>query len=335
MPGACLPLRSRYCQRSLRNDGIWTGRRPQHVGGQGWASSDRSQSGQACAEPSSRPRAPRSGGGAERRALTTVSTRRSCGSDDAPITATSWGRHESRIGRFLAVANTTPQRGADRLRLHTTTGSDAAPGGGPARTPHHRFLLELHLGQIDALRAAVQKLEQQADEVLRPFREAAERLTTMPGISETVARVLVAEIGVDMTRFPGPGHLVSWAGLCPRLGRECREALHDPDPSRDAVAEDGAGPGRVGADPEERELSAGAVSTPQRPVRPEEGHRRSRCLHADRRLLHAPRREGLPRPRRPIPGRPRQAPRHPAPPPASAEPRSGSGSEGRMSRCPP
>ena len=60
-------------------------------------------------------------------------------------------------------------------------------------TAHHRrpgsVLLELHLGQIDALRAAVQKLEQQADEVLRPFREAAERLTTIPGVSETVARV--------------------------------------------------------------------------------------------------------------------------------------------------
>ena len=84
-------------------------------------------------------------------------------------------------------------------------------------TPHHRLLLELHLGQIDALRAAAQKLEQRADKVLRPFREAAERLTTMPGISDTVTRVLIAEIGVDMTRFPAPGHLVSWAGLCPRL----------------------------------------------------------------------------------------------------------------------
>ena len=71
----------------------------------GLASSDRSQSGRACAEPSSRPRAPRSGGGAERR-VTTVSTRRSCGLDDAPATTTSWGRRESRIGRFLAVANT-------------------------------------------------------------------------------------------------------------------------------------------------------------------------------------------------------------------------------------
>ena len=102
----------RSCQRSLRNDGIWTGRRPQPVGRQGWASSDRSQSGRACAEPSSRPRAPRSGGGAERRALRTVSTRRSCGSDDAPATTISWGRRESRIGRFLAVAN-TQRRAAD------------------------------------------------------------------------------------------------------------------------------------------------------------------------------------------------------------------------------
>ena len=56
-----------------------------------------------------------------------------------------------------------------------------------------------------------------ADEVLRPFREAAERLATMPGVSETVARVIIAEVGVDMTQFPSAGHLVSWAGLCPSL----------------------------------------------------------------------------------------------------------------------
>jgi transposase len=42
-------------------------------------------------------------------------------------------------------------------------------------------------------------------------------LTTMPGLSDTAARVLIAEIGDDMSRFPSPGHLISWAGLCPRL----------------------------------------------------------------------------------------------------------------------
>ncbi len=54
-------------------------------------------------------------------------------------------------------------------------------------------------------------------DALAPFRAAAERLTTMPGLSNTAARVLIAELGVDMTRFPSAGHLVSWAGLCPRL----------------------------------------------------------------------------------------------------------------------
>ena len=57
-------------------------------------------------------------------------------------------------------------------------------------TEHHRFLLKLHLTQVDALTAAVQQVEQQADEVLGPFREATDRLTTMPGVSETVARVI-------------------------------------------------------------------------------------------------------------------------------------------------
>ena len=118
----------------------------------------------------------------------------------------------------LIAGETDPERLADctNVRVKASRADIVAAVHGRV-TAHHRFLLELHLGQIDALRAAVQKLEQQADEVLRPFREAAERLTTMPGVSETVARVIIAEVGVDMTRFPGPGHLVSWAGLCPRL----------------------------------------------------------------------------------------------------------------------
>jgi transposase len=84
-------------------------------------------------------------------------------------------------------------------------------------TEHHRFLLKLHLTQIDALEAAVADVEAHIGEGLAPFQRAAGLLITIPGVSDTVARVLIAEIGIDMTRFPTAGHLISWAGLCPRM----------------------------------------------------------------------------------------------------------------------
>jgi transposase len=81
---------------------------------------------------------------------------------------------------------------------------------------HHRFLIKLHLDQVDALNQAVGELEARVGEHLAPFRRNVEILTTMPGLSETAACVVVSEIGYDMTRFPTAAHLVSWAGLCPR-----------------------------------------------------------------------------------------------------------------------
>lgn len=83
-------------------------------------------------------------------------------------------------------------------------------------TPHHRTLLQLHLGLITALETALQEVEQTLGKALAPISQAADRLKTMPGVSDVVAHVLLAEIGADMSRFPTAGHLVSWAGLCPR-----------------------------------------------------------------------------------------------------------------------
>lgn len=82
-------------------------------------------------------------------------------------------------------------------------------------TDHHRFLLHLHLRQIDALTATVAALELRLEEALAPFRAAFERLQTIPGVSRTVAAVLLAEAGADMSVFPTAGHLLSWAGLSP------------------------------------------------------------------------------------------------------------------------
>jgi len=78
-------------------------------------------------------------------------------------------------------------------------------------------MLELHLKQIDSLEKAVRELEARMGDALAPFREPVRRLTTIPGISDVAAHVIVSEIGLDMSRFPTAGHLISWAGLCPRL----------------------------------------------------------------------------------------------------------------------
>ena len=81
---------------------------------------------------------------------------------------------------------------------------------------HHRFLLKLHLQQVDSLDHAIATIEAEVGESLQPFREAAHLLTTIPGVSDVAASVIVAEIGVDMSRFPTAGHLISWASLCPK-----------------------------------------------------------------------------------------------------------------------
>src|SRR4051812_33440502 len=83
-------------------------------------------------------------------------------------------------------------------------------------TPHHRFLLPLHPDQVDALDAAVRRVDREGGAPLAPFRAAVELLTSIPGVGALAARVIVAEIGTDMGRFPSAGHLVSWTGLCPR-----------------------------------------------------------------------------------------------------------------------
>lgn len=83
-------------------------------------------------------------------------------------------------------------------------------------TEHHRRMLKLHLQVVDALQRTLAELDAAVGKALAPIQQRAQLLTTMPGVSDLTASVLVAEIGVDMTRFPSAGHLVSWAGLCPR-----------------------------------------------------------------------------------------------------------------------
>ena len=83
-------------------------------------------------------------------------------------------------------------------------------------TAHHRRLLKLHLDLIGALEAALAEVDADVGKLLAPIHKSARLLTTMPGVSELTAQVVLAEIGVDMARFPTPAHLLSWATMCPR-----------------------------------------------------------------------------------------------------------------------
>ncbi len=83
-------------------------------------------------------------------------------------------------------------------------------------TKDHRFLLRLHLNQIDALDASIATIDQQVEAGIAPFRVAVELVTSIPGVSDLGAQVIVSEIGTDMSRFPSEGQLISWAGMCPR-----------------------------------------------------------------------------------------------------------------------
>lgn len=83
-------------------------------------------------------------------------------------------------------------------------------------TKHHRFLLKLHMDQIASIEAAIDAIDAEIGTALDPFRAEAVRLTTIPGVRDIAAQVILSEIGADMSRFPSAGHLLSWAGLCPR-----------------------------------------------------------------------------------------------------------------------
>jgi transposase len=83
-------------------------------------------------------------------------------------------------------------------------------------TAQHRFLLRLHLDQIDALDAAIARIDREVEASIAPFRTAVEQVSSVPGVKTLAAMQILSEIGTDMSRFPSDANLVSWACICPR-----------------------------------------------------------------------------------------------------------------------
>ncbi len=87
-------------------------------------------------------------------------------------------------------------------------------------TQAQRWVLTELLDQYEVVEAAIkrvaEKIGAEVEQAADPFvSEAVTLLDTIPGVGETVAQTIVAEIGVEMERFATDGHLASWAGMCP------------------------------------------------------------------------------------------------------------------------
>jgi transposase len=82
-------------------------------------------------------------------------------------------------------------------------------------TDHHAFLLATMLARIDALDADIAALEAKIQEMIAPFAAAVDKLDEIPGVGATGAHIILAEIGLDMSRFPTAAHLSSWARFAP------------------------------------------------------------------------------------------------------------------------
>jgi transposase len=82
-------------------------------------------------------------------------------------------------------------------------------------TDHHAFLLAKMLARVDAIDADIAELDAKIGEMIAPIAAAVARLDEVPGIGPVAAAVIIAEIGLDMSRFPTAAHLASWAKFTP------------------------------------------------------------------------------------------------------------------------
>ena len=94
--------------------------------------------------------------------------------------------------------------------------------------PHQRYLLASQLGHLRHLEEEIGRLDQEVARRVDPFEETVAAVDTIPGIGRRTAEVIVAEMGTDMAQFPTPGHLASWAGVCPGNNRSADKNKRSP-----------------------------------------------------------------------------------------------------------
>lgn len=118
--------------------------------------------------------------------------------------------------RALIEGKSTPQEMAElaqkRLRSKIPQLELALEG---KLEEHHRFLLKLQVDRVERVESDLAALEQGIQEKLQPYAAQLALLQEIPGVERTLAAVIIAELGVDMSVFQSVSQLASWAGVCP------------------------------------------------------------------------------------------------------------------------
>ena len=134
----------------------------------------------------------------------------------ASVATDVFGVSGRRMLNALVENQTTPQQMADlavrTLRKKIPQLALALEG---KMEPHHRFLLKLQLDRLQAVEQDLRVLEQHLEEKLQPYAAQLALLQEIPGVERTLAAVIIAELGIEMSVFESVSQLASWAGVCP------------------------------------------------------------------------------------------------------------------------
>ena len=134
----------------------------------------------------------------------------------ASVASTMTGRSVRAMLEALVAGTTDPAVLADlaqgKLRKKRPELERALAGRLGA---HQRFMLAEQLAHLEYLEEAITHLNEELKVRLRPFEAELQWLDTIPGVARVTAEIALAELGVDMTRFPTDRHCASWSGLCP------------------------------------------------------------------------------------------------------------------------
>src|SRR5438093_10897148 len=177
---------------------------------------------------------------------------------------------------------------------------------------HHRFLLELQLQRLEAAEKDLAALEQRIRQKLEPYAAQLALLDEIPGVDWTLAAVIIAELGVDMTVFGNVSQLASWAGVCPGNNESAGKRTSSRIPSGNVYLKSGL--------VEAANAAARAKGLPERQIFPSQGAARVQAGHGGDRpqdlgrdLSHAFPASLLQRLRRSLPRQAQQEPPHAKP----------------------